>query len=105
MDSLYREITLTINGQSRALQIPEPGSIDELIPVLELKPDRIAVEWNGAIRPRTTWGETELSTGDRLEIVQFVGGGATAERDEAAAPVAGTASPVIRRSRPSQCAP
>ncbi len=77
MDIALREISLTINGQSRVVAVPDPGSLDQLIPVLGLKPDRIAVEWNGAIRPRSAWSETMLSAGDRLEIVQFVGGGAT----------------------------
>jgi thiamine biosynthesis protein ThiS len=44
--------------------------------MLGLKSDRIAVELNGEIVPRSTWNETGISTGDRLEIVHFVGGGA-----------------------------
>ena len=34
-----------------------------------------AVERNLAIVPRSRYGETVLSPGDRIEIVQFVGGG------------------------------
>ena len=44
--------------------------------MLGLKSDRIAVELNGEIVPRSTWNETGISTGDRIEIVHFVGGGA-----------------------------
>ena len=38
-------------------------------------PQRIAVERNGEIVPRRTYGETVLRDGDVLEIVSFVGGG------------------------------
>lgn len=39
-------------------------------------PDKmIAVEINGAIVPRKTWGERRLADGDRVEVVRFVGGG------------------------------
>jgi thiamine biosynthesis protein ThiS len=36
----------------------------------------VAVEHNGEIVPRATWGERILNGGDRLEVVHFVGGGA-----------------------------
>ena len=40
-----------------------------------MKADRVAVELNRDIVPRDRWGETQLSDGDRLEVVHFVGGG------------------------------
>ena len=40
-----------------------------------LQLDRIAVERNGDIVPRSVWREVHLAEGDRLEIVHFVGGG------------------------------
>ena len=46
-----------------------------LIEQLGMKQDRVAVELNRDIVPRTKWAETNLSEGDRLEIVHFVGGG------------------------------
>lgn len=36
---------------------------------------RVAVEYNGAILPKCDYDKTELQSGDRLEIVSFVGGG------------------------------
>lgn len=36
---------------------------------------KVAVERNREIVPRSTYGATALAPGDRLEIVQFVGGG------------------------------
>jgi thiamine biosynthesis protein ThiS len=40
-----------------------------------MKADRVAVELNLEIAPRTTWGVTVLKPGDKLELVHFVGGG------------------------------
>ena len=36
---------------------------------------RVAVERNGKIVPKTTYGEVVLQDGDIIEIVGFVGGG------------------------------
>ena len=49
----------------------------ELVATLDLKPERVAVELNGLVVPRTAWPATELSEGDRIEIVHFVGGGSS----------------------------
>ncbi|WP_301860097.1 sulfur carrier protein ThiS [uncultured Megasphaera sp.] len=40
-----------------------------------LRPERIAVELNGAIVRRGTYDTVTLSAGDSMEIVHFVGGG------------------------------
>ena len=40
-----------------------------------MKPDRVAVELNRDIVQRDKWAATALNSGDRLEIVHFVGGG------------------------------
>ncbi len=36
---------------------------------------RVALEINGAILPKSRYGETVLADGDTVEIVSFVGGG------------------------------
>jgi len=43
--------------------------------LLQLKVDRVAVEHNGKIVPRANWTRVHLENGDKLEVVQFVGGG------------------------------
>jgi len=69
-------LTLILNGQSRAFDtLPQPASLEQLIGELGLKGDRVAVEHNGAIVPRSGWAETTVNGGDRLEVVHFVGGG------------------------------
>lgn len=41
----------------------------------EINPQRIAVELNGEILPKSQYGDTVLKDGDIVEIVNFVGGG------------------------------
>jgi thiamine biosynthesis protein ThiS len=56
-----------------------PAGPDEtvaaLLERLRIDPRRVAVERNLEILPRTRYAETRLADGDRIEIVQFVGGG------------------------------
>ena len=66
-------ITLEINGESRT--IPEVTNVAELIQHLAIAPGRIAVEVNRKIIRRGEWENTPISDHDRVEIVQFVGGG------------------------------
>ena len=40
-----------------------------------INPQRIAVELNGEILPKSKYGDTVLKDGDIVEIVNFVGGG------------------------------
>jgi sulfur carrier protein len=69
-------LMLILNGQPRVFEtLSQPASLEQLIGELELKGDRIAVEHNGEIAPRSGWGEASLNGGDRLEVVHFVGGG------------------------------
>ena len=64
---------LIINGEERSLE--NVSSVSSLLQQLGLKADRIAIELNREIVARGAWDSTTLSDGDRLEIVQFVGGG------------------------------
>ena len=44
-------------------------------PAEPLAGQRLAVERNGEIVPRSTFGDTRLADGDRIEVVMAVGGG------------------------------
>ena len=73
-------LTLIVNGQSRVFEThSKPVNLEMVIGELGLKGDRVAVERNGEIVPRASWGETSLDEGDRLEVVHFVGGGSGVE--------------------------
>lgn len=68
---------LTINGENRAFDAPQgaPLNIAALLQRLEIEPRKVAVERNLEIVPKSLYGATALAEGDRIEIVQFVGGG------------------------------
>jgi len=69
-------LSVIINGQGRTFaSLTQPTTLAELIAELNLKGDRIAVEHNGEIAPRTNWTDVAVNSGDRLEVVHFVGGG------------------------------
>lgn len=69
-------MNVTINGQERSLAELEGGAtLEDLLRALGLQSDRVAVEQNGAIVPRSAWASTPVQEGDRFEIVHFVGGG------------------------------
>ena len=80
-------MNLQINGEEKTFDAPAPSTLAQLVEILGMKSDRVAVELNREIVPRNLWPETKLSEGDRLEIVHFVGGGSAGPR-----PAVGTGS-------------
>lgn len=66
-------MTLTINGENRDFE--NVTTLSDLVSQLGMKTDRVAIELNRELIRRDRWPETQLSNGDKLEIVHFVGGG------------------------------
>ena len=67
---------IVLNGQPREVNLaPESATVDALTTTLGMKADRIAVERNGEIVRRADWAATPVRSGDRFEIIHFVGGG------------------------------
>jgi thiamine biosynthesis protein ThiS len=66
-------ITIHVNGETRATAAGT--TVLFLLDQLGLSPARVAIEYNLQILPKTKWPDTRVASGDRLEIVQFVGGG------------------------------
>jgi thiamine biosynthesis protein ThiS len=64
---------LWVNGEERS--IGEVSDVASLVAALGLDGRKVAVERNLQIVPRSTYGSTPLSDGDRIEIVHFIGGG------------------------------
>lgn len=61
-----------VNGE----MLPIAGkTIAEYIASTAYNAQRIAVERNGDIVPRSAYGEVTLADGDSVEVVSFVGGG------------------------------
>lgn len=63
---------LQVNGELREV---EAATILELVEALGLDVRKVAVERNLEIVPRSLHATTALAEGDRVELVQFVGGG------------------------------
>ncbi|MDB5428238.1 MAG: thiS [Phenylobacterium sp.] len=66
-------MNLTVNGEPRAF--PLLADLAALVTELGLDGRKVAIERNLEIVPRSAYGKTKLSDGDRIEIVHFIGGG------------------------------
>lgn len=64
---------ILLNGETR--NVPEGMNLAQLAAQISDDPRGIAIERNLEIVPKSEHAETVLQEGDRLEIVQFVGGG------------------------------
>ena len=64
---------LMVNGEPRTL--PEGTTVAQLLEQLAIKPERVVVEVNLDILKRAEHSARVLQADDRVEIVQFVGGG------------------------------
>lgn len=69
------EILLRLHVNGERCDIADNLSLQQLIAHLNLPPERIAIELNREVVPRSEWPATMLNENDRVEIVQFVGGG------------------------------
>ena len=67
------DVQIVVNGETR--EVPEGLGVSALVSHLGLPIDRVAIERNLEILPRSQWGATAVQAGDRYEIVHLVGGG------------------------------
>lgn len=66
-------ILVRLNGDDR--EVPAGLSVHALLESLDLKPEMIVVERNRDILKRDAYADVQVSPGDVLELVHFVGGG------------------------------
>ena len=64
---------LIVNGEKT--EIPGEMTVAGLLDHLKIEPGRVAVEVNIKIVKRDTFQDHALHDGDKVEIVNFVGGG------------------------------
>ncbi len=64
---------ITLNG--KPLEVPAATTITQLLALAGHGERRVAVECNGEIVPRSGHATHALQPGDRIEIVQAIGGG------------------------------
>ena len=62
-----------VNGEKR--ELAGGASVAELLEALSLASQRLAVEVNEEIVPRSQYTAHHLEAGDRVEIVRAIGGG------------------------------
>jgi thiazole synthase len=69
-------LRVKVNDEER--EVAEGTTLEALVGLLELRPERLAIERNRQVVRRVDWSQAVLEEGDRIEIVHFVGGGAQA---------------------------
>ena len=66
-------MSIQLNGAVR--EVAPGATVADLVTQLDLSAGRFAVEVNQQIVPRSQLADVTLQTGDRVEIIGFVGGG------------------------------
>jgi sulfur carrier protein len=64
---------IVLNGENK--DIPGGLTVKGLLEHLDIKPGRVAVEINEEIVRKATYAEVPVKENDRVEVVQFMGGG------------------------------
>lgn len=77
---------IQINGEAH--ELAETLTLSALIVKLGLAPERLAIERNREVVRRARWADTQLTDGDQIEIVHFVGGGASVASSQRSCAVA-----------------
>jgi sulfur carrier protein len=66
---------ITLNGEKK--DVPDGITVIGLLEHLNIQHQRVAVERNEEIVKKAAYAETVLKDGDALEVVSFMGGGAS----------------------------
>jgi sulfur carrier protein len=66
-------MTVQVNG--RPMELPENATVAELLARMGTGEQRVAVEVNRRLISRKEWAKQALQPEDRVEVVNFVGGG------------------------------
>ena len=66
-------MNIILNGEQR--KIPDAATAAELVVFLGIAEQRIAMEVNLEIVPRSDYANHALQEGDRVEVVHAIGGG------------------------------
>ena len=64
---------VTLNGKAEQLQ--DQTSVADLLISRKIRPEMVSVELNGAILHRSKFGVTQISEGDKVEFLYYMGGG------------------------------
>ena len=64
---------IQLNGKK--ISINTNFSVRDLVKKYKLKEKKIAIELNGIILPKHHYAKKKLKNNDKIEVVQFIGGG------------------------------
>ncbi len=64
---------IQLNGKK--IKIYKGLNVKDLIKKYKLNEKKIAIELNGTILPKSRYDKKKLKDNDKIEIVQFIGGG------------------------------
>ena len=64
---------IQLNGKK--ISINSNFSVRDLVKKYKLKENKIAIELNGVILPKVNYSKKKIKNKDKIEIVQFIGGG------------------------------
>ena len=73
MSILWVKMQINLNGEKKTFS--DNINLISLLSFLKIDPKRVAVEINLQIIPKSSFTKTEISEGDNIEIVHFIGGG------------------------------
>jgi len=73
MSAVAGSVRVRVNGEDR--ELPPGATVARLLQELGIGTPRVAVERNREIVSKAEYATTELTSGDALEVVEFVGGG------------------------------
>ena len=64
---------IQINGKK--VSIENRASVFDILKKYKLNSNKVAIELNGIIVPRSLQKKKKLKNNDKIEVVQFIGGG------------------------------
>jgi len=68
-------MNIIVNGEAQ--EVKETLSVEDLLHSMDLRTNRVAVEVNLKILERSDFPKWNLQDGDNVEILSFIGGGAS----------------------------
>ena len=68
-----KKIKIQLNGKK--YQINKGCNLQNLLKILKKKNNKVAIELNGEIADKKKYNKIFLKKNDKIEIVQFIGGG------------------------------
>ncbi len=64
---------IILNGAAK--QVPQQSSIKDLLVEIGVLGERVAIELNQEVVPKSEYASRQLQAADQIEIIQAVGGG------------------------------